>query len=410
MSAQRGKRKGDELECEGSAALENVVSLGRKLSLEPSVNGAQVTIRFPTQTLEVDNNPRAIPGVCDLGRLESSIFSARSTPIEPTPFRDFHLIRHRQTMAMFTAGWVFSSVCRSSATTSLRLSFPRRLASTATAPLQVAPEAPTHPPLPIYQLTENDQARLKFQRNIGISAHIDSGKTTLTERVLYYTGRIKDIHEVRGRDNVGAKMDSMDLEREKGITIQSAATFCDWVAEDPVTGEKKKYAVNIIDTPGNESLPFAQDAEHSFPISRTRGLHDRGRTRPSRPRWCRFGFVRCCRRPGTGPLLPTCHSALTATQSQTITVDRQMRRYNVPRVSFINKMDRAGANPWRVVNQIRSKLRLPAAAVQIPIGVEDELKGIVDLVRWKAIYNQGQKGYGSTSKFTSLSRPSPIER
>ena len=75
-----------------------------------------------------------------------------------------------------------------------------------------------------------------------------------------------------------------------------------------------------------------------------------------------------------------------------------MRRYNVPRVSFINKMDRAGANPWRVVNQIRAKLRMPAAAVQVPIGVEDELKGVVDLVRWKAIYNQGQKGYAPSSE------------
>jgi len=156
-------------------------------------------------------------------------------------------------MTTFTSGWVFSSVRRSSATTSLnRLSFPRRLASTATATLRVSPEAPTSPSQPIYEPTEKDKARLKFQRNIGVSAHIDSGKTTLTERILYYTGRIKDIHEVRGRDNVGAKMDSMDLEREKGITIQSAATFCDWVAKDPATGNKQEYAVNIIDTPGNE--------------------------------------------------------------------------------------------------------------------------------------------------------------
>ena len=154
-------------------------------------------------------------------------------------------------MTTFTSGWVFSSVRRSSTTTSLtRLSFPRRPASTATATLWVSPEAPRSQP--VYELTEKDKARLKFQRNIGVSAHIDSGKTTLTERILYYTGRIKDIHEVRGRDNVGAKMDSMDLEREKGITIQSAATFCDWVAKDPATGNKQEYAINIIDTPGNE--------------------------------------------------------------------------------------------------------------------------------------------------------------
>lgn len=149
---------------------------------------------------------------------------------------------------MLTSGWVLS-VCRSSTVLS-RPFLLRRPASTATATLQAAPEAPTHPPQPVYELTEKDKARLKFQRNIGVSAHIDSGKTTLTERILYYTGRIKDIHEVRGRDNVGAKMDSMDLEREKGITIQSAATFCDWVAKDPATSDKQKYAVNIIDTPG----------------------------------------------------------------------------------------------------------------------------------------------------------------
>lgn len=153
---------------------------------------------------------------------------------------------------MFKPGWVFS-VCRSSTTPVLsRLSYPRCHASTATATQQVSPEVPTYPPQPVYELTGKDRARLEFQRNIGVSAHIDSGKTTLTERILYYTGRINDIHEVRGRDNVGAKMDSMDLEREKGITIQSAATFCDWVAKDPATGNAQKYAVNIIDTPGNE--------------------------------------------------------------------------------------------------------------------------------------------------------------
>lgn len=199
--------------------------------------------------------------------------------------------------------------------------------------------------------------RLNFQRNIGVSAHIDSGKTTLTERVLFYTGRIREIHEVRGRDAVGAKMDSMELEREKGITIQSAATFCDWEATLPVTNEKQKYAINIIDTPGH--VDFTIEVERALRVL-------------------------------DGAILVLC--AVSGVQSQTTTVDRQMRRYGVPRISFINKMDRPGANPWRVINQIRSKLKIAAAAVQVPIGVEDELKGVVDLVRWKAIYNEGEKG------------------
>lgn len=199
--------------------------------------------------------------------------------------------------------------------------------------------------------------RLNLQRNIGVSAHIDSGKTTLTERVLFYTGRIREIHEVRGRDAVGAKMDSMELEREKGITIQSAATFCDWEATSPVTNEKQKYAINIIDTPGH--VDFTIEVERALRVL-------------------------------DGAILVLC--AVSGVQSQTTTVDRQMRRYGVPRISFINKMDRPGANPWRVINQIRSKLKIAAAAVQVPIGVEDELKGVVDLVRWKAIYNEGEKG------------------
>ncbi|KAI0052802.1 elongation factor G mitochondrial [Auriscalpium vulgare] len=208
-----------------------------------------------------------------------------------------------------------------------------------------------------FKLTEADNARLRFQRNIGVSAHIDSGKTTLTERILYYTGRIRDIHEVRGRDNVGAKMDSMELEREKGITIQSAATFCDWTPISPITGKKEEYAINIIDTPGH--VDFTIEVERALRVL-------------------------------DGAVLVLC--AVSGVQSQTITVDRQMRRYDVPRISFINKMDRPGANPWRVINQIRTKLRIPAAAVQVPIGVEDELKGVVDIVRWKAVYNEGVKG------------------
>ncbi|KAJ6557188.1 elongation factor G, mitochondrial [Mycena sp. CBHHK59/15] len=210
---------------------------------------------------------------------------------------------------------------------------------------------------PHHKLTEKDLHRLKYQRNIGVSAHIDSGKTTLTERILYYTGRIRDIHEVRGRDSVGAKMDSMDLEREKGITIQSAATFCDWETTNPSDGSKHKYAINIIDTPGH--VDFTIEVERALRVL-------------------------------DGAILVLC--AVAGVQSQTTTVDRQMRRYGVPRISFINKMDRPGANPWRIVSQIRSKLRIPAAAVQVPIGVEDGFKGVVDLVYWRSIYNEGQKG------------------
>ncbi|KAJ7262292.1 elongation factor G, mitochondrial [Mycena haematopus] len=230
-------------------------------------------------------------------------------------------------------------------------------AASAAAAVAAKPEETITPPPPQHKLTEKDVQRLTFQRNIGVSAHIDSGKTTLTERILYYTGRIRDIHEVRGRDSVGAKMDSMDLEREKGITIQSAATFCDWETTSPVDGSQQKYAINIIDTPGH--VDFTIEVERALRVL-------------------------------DGAILVLC--AVAGVQSQTTTVDRQMRRYGVPRISFVNKMDRPGANPWRIVGQIRSKLRMPAAAVQVPIGVEDGFKGVVDLVYWRAIYNEGQKG------------------
>ncbi|XP_061371307.1 elongation factor G-2, mitochondrial isoform X2 [Gastrolobium bilobum] len=184
-------------------------------------------------------------------------------------------------------------------------------------------------------------------RNIGISAHIDSGKTTLTERVLYYTGRIHEIHEVRGRDGVGAKMDSMDLEREKGITIQSAATYCTW----------KDYKINIIDTPGH--VDFTIEVERALRVL-------------------------------DGAILVLC--SVGGVQSQSITVDRQMRRYEVPRLAFINKLDRMGADPWKVLNQARSKLRHHSAAMQVPIGLEDDFKGLVDLVQLKAYYFHGSNG------------------
>jgi elongation factor G len=186
-------------------------------------------------------------------------------------------------------------------------------------------------------------------------AHIDSGKTTATERVLFYTGRINAIHEVRGRDAVGAKMDSMDLEREKGITIQSAATFCDWVKRE--NDKEEKYHFNLIDTPGH--IDFTIEVERALRVL-------------------------------DGAVMILC--AVSGVQSQTITVDRQMKRYDVPRISFVNKMDRMGANPFKAIEQINNKLRISAAAVQVPIGAEDEFEGVVDLIRMKAIYNEGSKG------------------
>jgi elongation factor G len=151
-------------------------------------------------------------------------------------------------------------------------------------------------------------------------------------------------------------MDSMDLEREKGITIQSAATFCDWVKKDK-EGVDQKYHVNLIDTPGH--IDFTIEVERALRVL-------------------------------DGAVLILC--AVSGVQSQTITVDRQMRRYNVPRISFVNKMDRMGANPFKAVDQINSKLKMPAAAVQVPIGAEDEFEGVVDLITMKAIYNVGESG------------------
>ncbi|ODV91802.1 hypothetical protein CANCADRAFT_75833 [Tortispora caseinolytica NRRL Y-17796] len=200
-------------------------------------------------------------------------------------------------------------------------------------------------------LSEADSSRLDRIRNIGISAHIDSGKTTFTERVLYYTGRIEAIHEVRGKDNVGAKMDSMDLEREKGITIQSAATYCTWIKGD------KDYHFNLIDTPGH--IDFTIEVERALRVL-------------------------------DGAVLVVC--AVSGVQSQTMTVDRQMRRYNVPRLTFINKLDRMGANPWKAIEQLNKKLKIPAAAIQVPIGLEGDLKGVVDIIERKAIYNEGSSG------------------
>lgn len=189
--------------------------------------------------------------------------------------------------------------------------------------------------------------KIEDLRNIGISAHIDSGKTTLTERILYYTGKIDSVHEVRGKDGVGATMDSMELEREKGITIQSAATYVTW----------KDNRINIIDTPGH--IDFTIEVERALRVL-------------------------------DGAILVLC--SVGGVQSQSITVDKQMKRYNVPRICFINKLDRVGANPYKCIQQLRDNLRHNAAAVQIPIGLEGALEGVVCLVRQKAAYFLGPKG------------------
>jgi elongation factor G len=200
-------------------------------------------------------------------------------------------------------------------------------------------------------LTPQDSKVLRNMRNIGISAHIDLGKTTFTERVLFYTGRIKAIHEVRGRDSVGAKMDHMDLEREKGITIQSAATYCLWDKDGDA------YRFNLIDTPGH--IDFTIEVERALRVL-------------------------------DGAVLVVC--AVLGVQSQTVTVDRQMRRYNVPRVTFINKMDRMGADPFRAIEQINVKLKTPAAAIQVPIGAEQDLRGVINIIDRVCLYNEGAQG------------------
>ena len=188
---------------------------------------------------------------------------------------------------------------------------------------------------------------LSTRRNIGISAHIDSGKTTLTERILFFTNRIHAIHEVRGKDGVGAKMDSMELERERGITIQSAATHAVW----------KDHHINIIDTPGH--VDFTVEVERALRVL-------------------------------DGAVLVLC--SVAGVQSQSITVDRQMRRYGVPRIAFVNKCDRSGANPYRVTEQLREKLNHNAVMLQIPIGLEDDHRGVVDLVRMRALTFHGPNG------------------
>jgi elongation factor G len=191
-------------------------------------------------------------------------------------------------------------------------------------------------------------------RNIGISAHIDSGKTTLTERILFYTGRIHKIHEVRGKDGVGAKMDSMDLEREKGITIQSAATYCVW---DGSMDQFQDHNINIIDTPGH--VDFTIEVERALRVL-------------------------------DGAILVL--DSGKGVQSQSITVDKQMKRYRVPRIAFVNKMDNPGANYERVAEMLKEKLGHHPVKIQVPIGAESSFQGIIDPIVGKAYYFEGNDG------------------
>ena len=181
-------------------------------------------------------------------------------------------------------------------------------------------------------------------RNIGVSAHIDSGKTTVSERILFYAGRIHRMGEIRGE---GATMDHMDLERESGITITSAATTVEW----------KGHRVNLIDTPGH--VDFTIEVERSLRVL-------------------------------DGAVLLLC--AVGGVQAQSITVDRQMRRYGVPRIVFINKMDRIGADPARVVKQVRERLGCDTVVLQLPLGREADFQGIIDLIAQEAVYFDGEQG------------------
>ena len=197
---------------------------------------------------------------------------------------------------------------------------------------------------------------LNKYRNIGISAHIDSGKTTFTERVLYYSGKISQIHEVKGSDGVGATMDFMELEKEKGITIQSAATCLSW----------KGYTLNLIDTPGH--VDFTIEVERALRVL-------------------------------DGAVLIVC--GVAGVQAQTFTVFKQMERYSVPRIIFINKLDRMGANPYHALDSIHKKLNINAELIMLPVGEDSNFESVIDLVNDKMVVFSGDSGQ------TLLEKPIP---
>ncbi|MCA8987413.1 MAG: elongation factor G [Planctomycetaceae bacterium] len=190
-------------------------------------------------------------------------------------------------------------------------------------------------------------------RNIGISAHIDSGKTTLTERILFYAGKTYKIGDVKD-GGAGAVMDHMELERERGITITSAATQVQWIREE---NGIDRHIVNVIDTPGH--VDFTVEVERSLRVL-------------------------------DGAILVLC--SVGGVQSQSLTVDRQMKRYGIPRIAFINKCDRIGANPKQVCKQIQEKLGVTPVPIQIPIGLEANHKGVIDLIQMRAAFFDGDNG------------------
>jgi len=193
-------------------------------------------------------------------------------------------------------------------------------------------------------------ADLKFQRNFGIAAHIDAGKTTTTERILRYTGMIHKIGEVH---EGAATTDWMEQEKERGITITSAAVSCQWnfpTALGKPTADTKKYYFNIIDTPGH--VDFTVEVERSMRVL--------------------DGLI-------------ALFSAVDGVEPQSETVWRQANRYNVPRIGFVNKMDRAGADFLNVVKQVKEMLGSKAVPLQLPIGAEDNFKGVVDLIKMKGV-------------------------
>src|SRR5579871_323043 len=192
---------------------------------------------------------------------------------------------------------------------------------------------------------------LSKTRNIGIAAHIDAGKTTCTERILYFTGRTHKVGEVH---EGAATMDWMVQEQERGITITSAATTCFWGLEpdpqSPVGARKRTHRINIIDTPGH--VDFTVEVERSLRVL--------------------DGLV-------------AIYCAVGGVQPQSETVWRQANKYKVPRIAFVNKMDRMGANFYSVVEKIRERLGANAVPIQLPIGAEADFQGVIDLVTMKAI-------------------------